>query len=98
MLRELKTPHKENPLITHYELLSYCLEDEAVCLKWATKEGPIEVGGKVVSTVKLPFASNIPEGAENTMVEITDRITSYNVCYTKLLRGCLWIDGPKTPH
>jgi len=81
MLRELKIPHKENPLITHYDLLAYCLEDEAVCLKWATEDGPVEVGGKIVSTVKLPFASNTPEGVENTRVEITDTrfIFSYTI-------------------
>jgi len=81
MLRLLKNPHKENPSITHYELISYNLDADAVCLRWADENGPLAVDGNIVSIVEIPFASNIPSEATNKSVELTDTrfVFSYEV-------------------
>ena len=52
----------------------------------------IGIGGGGCNAVNRMIESNV-EGVEfivaNTDLQVLNRITSYNVCYTKLLRGAI---------
>ena len=65
--------------------------DEGTILEWYVKKGQtVKVGDALVKMETDKVVADIPSPREGVIVAVYgNRITSYNVCYTKLLRQCV---------